>query len=306
MRAYLYDCSRYYKYGDCFTRAMKDNEGEIIKNYHIVEKGLTMPETRLGFGRQVVLKLADCVSKYIKDCNATNDQVLHAVKVLLEYQHFHQERDFVLDDTVVSTIASVAAQVDDLEPSKQCVFTGDTYLSHCSSPFDEFAQSRYSIRNFSSTPVAQERILAALDLAKTAPSACNRQCWRTYVYTSKEQIQAILDIQGGSRGFGHLADKLIVVTGKLSLFADVHERNQAFIDGGIYAMNLLYSLHFNRIGACILNCSNWPEKDKIMRKAASICDGEVFIAMVACGEPLPDFTVACSPRKPIAVTNTVV
>ena len=143
-------------------------------------------------------------------------------------------------------------------------------------------------------------------MAKNAPSACNRQSWRTYVFTNKKLIEEILLTQGGNRGFGHLANKLIVISGNVSVFGGSHERNQVFIDGGIYAMNVLYALHFNEIAACILNCSFDIEYDQKLRKLCGIKDSEVFITMIACGLPVDSFKVALSPRKDLSQTNCII
>ena len=52
-KAYLYDIKRYFEYSDYFYN---DSEQRcmmrIIHRYHPVEKGLCMPEMRLGFGKQ--------------------------------------------------------------------------------------------------------------------------------------------------------------------------------------------------------------------------------------------------------------
>jgi hypothetical protein len=50
-----------------------------------------------------------------------------------------------------------------------------------------------------------------------------------------------LKLQGGIRGFGHLTNKLIVITSDTAVFLMM--KDQAFIDGGMYAMNVLYGLH---------------------------------------------------------------
>jgi nitroreductase len=115
-----------------------------------------------------------------------------------------------------------------------------------------------------------------------------------------------LEIQGGNRGFGHLVNKLMVITSETGVFSSESERNQAFIDGGIYAMNLLYSLHYYNIACCILNCSNTVEKDRRLRELCGVKESEVFISMVSLGMPPNDFKAAASIRYPIEKTNKIV
>ena len=57
------------------------------------------------------------------------------------------------------------------------------------------------------------------------------------MYTNKNQIAKILEVQGGNRGFGHLANRLIIITSEVGVFTGVAERNQVYIDGGMYARN---------------------------------------------------------------------
>jgi len=103
-----------------------------------------------------------------------------------------------------------------------------------------------------------------------------------------------------------LTNKLIIVASELGVFTGQEERNQAYIDGGIYLMNLVYSLHYNKIGACILNCSNSIEKDIELRKLSMIKESEVFIAMVACGIPPETFKIATSTRYSLDKTNVII
>ena len=45
-----------------------------------------------------------------------------------------------------------------------------------------------------------ESIEQAVELAKYAPSACNKQPVRIYVVFDKENVEKILDMQQGNRG----------------------------------------------------------------------------------------------------------
>jgi hypothetical protein len=90
------------------------------------------------------------------------------------------------------------------------------------------------------------------------------------------------------------------------VFCNINERNQAFIDGGMYAMNLLYALHCNMVAACILNCSFDPGKENHIKSIAKIKDSEVLIAMIACGDPPEGFQLTMSPRNSLDTTNTII
>lgn len=305
--AYRYDRYRYYN----FSRISGDNSsvkkiGEITILYHVIEKGLTMPETRLGFGSDRIIKLCGLCVCYVQKYGLDDDQVIHALKVIKEYSLYHAKKDYILDSTVIESIDLARNIASEISASAQKRKTKKDYFKNKSNSFLLFSNSRASVRNFSGVNITVEKLLEVLDLAKNTPSACNRQSWRTYLYSNKEQINSILMVQGGSRGFGHLANKLIVITGELGAFSGVAERNQVFIDGGMYAMNLLYSLHYHEISACILNCSHYPEKDKELRNLCNIRESEVFIAMVVCGVPPESFMITVSKRYNLEKTNTLI
>ncbi|MCM1076092.1 MAG: nitroreductase family protein [Bacteroides sp.] len=54
------------------------------------------------------------------------------------------------------------------------------------------AELRYSCRSYSDRRVERDTILTILDVARLAPSACNRQPWMFIVADSDEQREAIL------------------------------------------------------------------------------------------------------------------
>ena len=109
-------------------------------------------------------------------------------------------------------------------------------------------------------------------------------------------MQRLLEIQGGSRGFGHLADKVLIVTADLEDISFARERNDLYTNGGMFLMNLCYALHYERIGHCILNWSREPAEDRAMREFIKIRPSESVIAILTCGEPTDEFDVCASPR----------
>lgn len=308
--AYLYDLERYLKYSDSQEVKSESNLiGIIVRRYHVIEKGLTMPQTRFGFGKQVLQDLVKDCLLYVSQFGTNEEQLAQAIAVIKEYKNFHETNKYSLDGDLLSDIEKIellAVKTDRLTTSHQKELKREEYFKFTTSNFQEFSMSRASVRDYCEEEVLIDDILQALEIAKTAPSACNRQSWRTYVFSDSSQIQSILNEQGGNRGFGHLTNKLIVVASSISGFSGVAERNQGFIDGGIYAMNLLYSLHYKQIAACILNCSNTIEKDKNLRKLCNIKDSEVFIALISCGIPPENFKAAASIRYSLEKTNIVV
>jgi nitroreductase len=167
-----------------------------------------------------------------------------------------------------------------------------------SDTFEKFLKCRHSVRNFSNAPVDDETILRALAISTNTPSVCNRQGWFVHYYSKKEKIQELLTFQNGNAGFTESIDKLLIVTGSAKAFTR-YEHNQLFIDGGLYSMNLMLSLHAVGLGSCPLNtCMPWF-KAKKLKKAAGIPAHEQVIMMVAVGNLLDEFSVAQSEKYPV-------
>ena len=297
---FFYDSYRFYKYSG-FRSVKKENSlvALIVHDYHVIEKGLTMPETRFGFGKAKMLVLISNCKLYINRFGYNNGQVKHSVQVILEYEKTHAQEGHKLDNDLINAIQSLKDIAHENKVCEQIQITKNEYFSHTSSPFSQFSNSRKSIRNYVETDLKISRIQNAINLARNTPSACNRQTSRVYVYTDKEQIKRILDVQGGNRGFGHLTNKLIVIAADQGVFFGLNERYQTYIDGGMFAMNILYALHHEKIAGCILNCSHSVEKDKRMRQVCPINKSEVYIAMITCGEAPEQFMIAQSYRNPL-------
>jgi nitroreductase len=304
-RMFRKDLVRYLKY----SRTSGNDDpvkmtGTIILQYHVIEKGLTMPEVRPGFGQDRIISLCGDCRKYIEKYGMNDQQILHAAGVIFEYENYHRQINFILEKNVRDSISGLKniLQGEPVTASQRHTSKTD-YFRYVSGAFREFSESRASVRHFTDEDIPSNKIRMALDLARNTPSACNRQSWRTYVFTEKKIISGLLESQGGNRGFGHLTNKLIIIAGELGVFCNSNERNQVYIDGGIYAMNLLYSLHSMEIAACIMNCSFDHEKEEEIKVSAGIKESEVLIAMIACGIPPDEFKIASSPRYDIDKTN---
>lgn len=265
----------------------------ILLRYHVIEKGLTMPERRNGFGKDVLMGLISDINTYIEKYGDKNEQILVAIGVVAEYLRVHEEQGFELDKEVQIKIQSLLRE----HPSpaiQQKEMDRVEYFSGIDKPFDIFSQSRHSLRHFDG-PVDIEKLKEALQLAQNAPSACNRQATRVRIISDKDVIAKIFSIHRGNRGFGHLADKLLVLSTDMRYW-EIKTCFGGYVDGGIYAMNLLYALHFNKIGACPLNACFTPEDELKVRKIIAMPDNENFVLFIAIGGVPNHFSLANSHR----------
>ncbi len=259
---------------DPSSRSLK----KILLCYHVLEKGLAMPNRRYGFGKEIMLQLMSTIDDHIRKFGNNNEQIDIAIGVVAEYMHIHQ--DFPLDIQYKEKI-QLFLNKHSCVRVEQVSMTKEKYFKYSDSSFDLFSTSRHSLRSFEGE-VSMHLLYESIKIAQNAPSACNRQSTRVKIIKDKTIIKQILEIQTGNRGFGYLMDKLLILTSDMNYW-DIVTKNGGYIDGGIYAMNLLYALHFNHIGACPLNaCFSSDDENKI-RKIADIPYCETIILFIAIG-----------------------
>ncbi len=284
-------------------KVYNNSESEKVKRdltlaYHIVEKGLTMPTPRPGFGKAVVLVLIQNILKY-KNMNLPAEELefKQSVSVLKEYQDLHESIGFELDKEVADKLKLLGDDFRKATGMKQIKTTRMEYFRQVYGPFDVFCKSRYSVRNYTREEVPLSELYECIDLAQKSPSFCNRQPSRVYIVKSPEKKKAILSIQNGNRGFGELAETLLVITSVISTTKDIHERNENHLNGGMFSMTLLNALHFKGIGACPLNWSVSNDKDEKLREIIEMPENEVALLVISCGYVPDEFSIASSPRK---------
>lgn len=305
LKEYFFDLLRYHRhanFGFNSTKTQATQLSMISKYYHIIEKGLTMPETRFGFGTEVLIRIIKYCNDYLD--NSYDEKKLefqHALNVLSEYREFHFMNDFVIDSNIDNSILELFKRVDVREStSKQITTTKEEFFKYSNSSFDLFSKSRHSIRNYLDKDIDLDILIKCISIAQNSPSACNRQANNVIIVSSKDIIKNVLSLQSGNRGFGHLSNKLLVITSDISAFARSHEKFGPHFNSGLFSMSLIYALHFHKIGNCSLNWSTSYSKDKELRKLLAIPDNEYITLIISCGYLPDNVKYASSPRKVIS------
>lgn len=298
VRLTQYDFFRLMHYSGCVRQDRENDVARIVMAYHIIEKGLTMPERRMGFGRPVIKGLMAAIDDFMARYGMC-PQVRHAIGVLHAYAKLHADFDRSEDPFFGDALDAFLAKHADVPIATQRHMMRADFFSRINAPFPEFAASRHTVRHYAG-PVSLETIRKAVSLAMTAPSACNRQHARVYVASDETLRRQLLALQNGNRGFGHLADKLLVVTTDLADLCGPNERNDGFVNGGIFLMNLCYALHYYEVGHCILNWSVVPDTDKAIRALVPMRDSETTVALLTCGALPEKVDIAASPRRDLA------
>lgn len=276
-----------------FNKGRNSDLAGLMIRSHVLEKGITMPERRMGFGyarvRDIIKKTRKCVKLYGTD----SVFVQAALADLKQYQDIHNEVGFQLPEDIVKGIDSLLPNLS-VEDTNCFMTTREEFFKPCAD-FAEFAKSRHSVRWFDDSPVDEEKLMAAIRLAQTAPSACNRQAIRVKIISSEEGKKLCQSLQHGNRGFGEKADKWLLVTTELGDWAH-NQVEMGYIDAGIFTMNLLYALHYYGFVACTLNAHLEVSRRKELYKGLGIPESELPAAFIVIGNPAKSFMVPKSSR----------
>jgi len=271
----------------------------INVDYHKIEKGLSIESTRVGFGADGVRRLLRYLPEYER-LYGVDDVWNVALTNLFAYYEFNRKNG--LDDTklyrkLVRLMAVAGTYGGETGPGGIRATSRDEIQRAAKRDLTDFFASRHSIRNFAPGEVDPELVRSAVRMAQRAPSVCNRQSAKVYVLRDEEEKRQALALQGGNRGFGDQADVVMIVTSDVTHFVSPGERNQCWIDGGLFAMSLVYALHSLGLGTCCLNWAKRRHVDRELKAATGIPESEAVIMMLAVGR-LPDsLHVAQSPRK---------
>lgn len=278
----------------------------IIAHYHVLEKGLSMPEPRLGFGRDLAKSMISHINKYIESKYETSNQQFQvSLDVLNKYSLFNQNED---------NFRNICNEINHLYSTYKSskieggvkTITREELFAYVNADFKKFALSRISSRCFTSKPVSKLIINEVFSIAAKSPSVCNRQAWSTITVLSPKVIQAILEIQNGNRGFGHLIPCLIVVKIDQRAFYGPEERNQGFIDAGIFGMSLVYALHYKQLGSVVLNWATNFEQNKKIKDILQLGESETVVMLIGAGHPTQTLTSPVSVRKQATEINRFV
>lgn len=269
---------------------------------HTIEKGLALPAPRPLFGKQKIGEVLTMLKRYDRKGSAFPLGMAHGA--LADYSAYN--RDQGLADPLLDTIDGELASAD------QSVRTGGVKLVQRDAalpPADDLARfmtSRTSCRMFGPDLLPDETIQHALALAQSAPSQCNRQATKAHFYNDKAKVAALLKLQGGSAGFAESVSNLFVVTSDITAWGGPQQRNQLYVDGGLFSMNLMLAFHSMGLASCPLNLAVTNGVERQIKAEGGIPANERVIMMIAVGKAVDQgLKAAKSPRRPVEEVLTI-
>ncbi|MBQ7976894.1 MAG: nitroreductase family protein [Clostridia bacterium] len=293
-----------YFYNNSATSLNENNVEWIARELriltHTIEKGLSLPIVRKGFGKGKIQTILKYLDKYIEIDNFDYDVEAFTGAIAIVERYIMEADKHSCDITYINTDKYRKYYKNDVNEYGVREMRNAEALKHLSeATFEELAKGRHSIRSFSDKPLDVETVKKAIELAQTAPSACNRQPVRVAHICDKDLCKQILDIQGGAKG--HSVSELLLVVSDLHLYRYMSETGTPYLDAGIFLMNLLYALTSYNIGSCPLIWNDYSQRGKDLRNIIKLPQNMHVVAVVQIGNyPQDGCNYAISRRKSIS------
>lgn len=309
-KSYKFDKNRLKKFAYSLNKNYSEDNlrSKITFHYHAIEKGLSNSNLRLGFGERAFNELFWALDEYVTKGYRTDDfRFQSALSVINSYIKLHESKKFSVNwiEEQMMKYSKYLIQ-ENKEIGGYKTINSNELPQFNKLGFKDLARNRYSVRDFGKDILDDNKIFEAIDIATKSPSACNRQPWRIRYIKSLDIIQNMLKIQSGLTGNGENLNKLLLITAEKQYMNGGHERNQTYIDGGIFTMSLLYALTSLNIASCTLNASFDLKRERDMRQLLNVNDSEDFIAIIAIGSYPKVFKVAKSPRDNHSLITSVI
>lgn len=275
------------------------NRYHLVRNTHMIEKGLTMRPRRDTFAAAYISRTVDLWEQLSGSSALGTEERTWIRDVLTEYaaatatstdEVIRGCLDRLTSGNLLRTdsdagTASHGPQVP--TPSADLVAIDDLL---------SLARNRRSVRWFTEESVPRSVVDAAIRVGSEGPTACNRQPYR-FLVVDPQDIPRIGSIPMGTQGYAEQIPGLIVVIGDWSAYFDERDRHLPYIDGSLAAMGLILGFEAQGISTCCINWPDIPARDRAMRAALGLPAHERVLMLVAYGHADPTGTAPFSGKR---------
>lgn len=230
-------------------------EGEIIRNAHSIEKGLSLENIKMGFGYAKMTNAFAQIERYKELCgNYDSEAIGMFADAVGAYLAFHKQSGY--EDANIKQIETLYNKLVQDGVRTDGTYGGYQMIQRSEYSEEELAvlcnlfESRHSVREFAHTDIDTDKLNKAIELACHCPSACNRQCYRVHVL-SRNHFDKMDGWLEGIGGFAEDVNKFLIITGKLSAYRKSEEM-QYVVSTSVFAAYLTLSLQAVGIGCCFV------------------------------------------------------
>ena len=295
--ALVSDGQRFWRHS--FTRSVRHREqlrGRIAMDLHFLEYGMALRSAAPGHGFDKAERLVSDLEDYVARWGA-DEQTAIATRTLAAWLGLNAGPRAA---GLAKRLASLPDCADAVGARGGVEQVTRAEISAASAiDFARFAAARHSIRQYAPGAVSEDIVRRAVAVAQQSPSSCNRQTMRAHVWTDPRAVARVLALQSGNRGFGEQVAGVAVVWSDLRNWTDAGERYSGYVDGGMFAMSLIYALHAEGLGTVPLNWSEEPQQDAALRALANLPESAQVVVMIGFGHLPEQLQVPSSHRRSI-------
>lgn len=272
----------------------------LRRNVHRIEKGLIMKPRRDLFAEDYIVETVQKYQQAVKRKGYSFHEVKWASDVLNNYFSIVKSSPVIDKARIIfndSMLLSKEIMPDDAIEYKPYPYSSSRPNQVSFGDLATLYSFRRSVRWFKPKPVPFELIQQIIDMAASAPSACNRQPYKFIVATDPVRASAIAECAGGTGGFSHQIPAIIVVVGDLSAYPYERDRHLIYIDSSLASMQLMLAACTVGLATCPINWPDVSSSEKKLEKLIKIPGHERVIMLIAIGYGEPHGGIPFSQKK---------
>lgn len=292
------------------TRSQRASNFLLRRNIHRLEKGLSLTPRRPTFAADYIGETIEAyrlVRVAEQHRSQSSEELLWAFDVLTDYFAANASHP---------KIDLARGAFGQLLPPTRCEDAETQYGGLAKrSPFERrqspptsisyedmlnLAKRRRSVRYFEDRPVPRELLDKVVDVARYAPTACNRLPYSFRVIDDYKMVQEAAGNAGGTAGYKSSIQSLIVVVGHCSAYFDERDRHLIYIDSSLASMSLMFAAETLGLSTCAINWSDVEWRERKMAKLLNLPPDDRVIMLIAIGYGLPESKVPFSAKKTVA------
>jgi nitroreductase len=284
------------------NKALLHSSALLRRNIHRIEKGLIMRPRREIFAEHYI---AETVEHYIHASNSPSfcqAELTWANDVLNEYFSVCGQSSIINPAKAMFIAHMPSLQREALlqnDEAKKVPYTHNN-LPQSTIAYDQLLtlfQRRRSVRWYQQREVPMALIEQAVQAAKLAPSACNRQPFQFYVANDSTKACQVASCAMGTVGFADNLPCVITLVGDLACYPEERDRHVIYIDTALAAMQLMLALETLGLSSCPIN---WPDCEPNERALSEILQLEYWqrpVMLLAVGYADAEGGVPFSEKK---------
>jgi nitroreductase len=273
---------------------------ELRRNIHRLEKGLIMMPRRDVFAGDYITETIEffevAAAQYAADPGSIDTgEIRWAHDVLVEY--------FKACTGSLPAVDDARARFDEIDfpdPFTGKVPYNKTSEGHSTITYEQLAaltKQRRSVRFFDERPVPRDDIDRALELARQAPTACNRLPYEFRIFDDPEMVRTVADLPFGAVGYSHQIPTIVVVVGKLDSYFSPRDRHAIYVDASLATMTFVYALETLGLSSTLINWPDFEPLERAMQRTLGLDLAERVVMLVAVGYAHPEANVPYSEKK---------